>query len=184
MTSRPFFHLALILCGCVAHAAAWAQPVDAGGGDSTLNPLRALSKSQLRAFIEQPLFDPTRRLPPPVAMAPKPMPMTAPAAPPAPPPDVRLVGFIYSDASVAILRLQDSGPTLQVRTGDHIEDWKAIVLPGNALRIVNGDREVTFKLFKSHGASNLMPDGSIPESGYSLQQTMTHRNERLKNRQY
>lgn len=168
----------------VSSQAASAQPAETEAGEAALNPLRALSKSQLKAFIEQPLFDPTRRLPPP--MAPPPAPMQAPiaVAPPAPPPDIHLVGFIYSDNSVAILRLSDGGETLRIHTGENVADWKATVLPDNALRVSKGDREVIFKLFKTHGVSNLMPDGSIPESGYGLEHTMTRRNERLKNRQY
>lgn len=159
-------------------------PAEGEAGEAALNPLRALSKSQLKAFIEQPLFDPTRRLPPPMAPPPAPVQMPVAAAPPAPPPDIHLVGFIYSDNSVAILRLSEGGETLRVHSGENVAEWKATVLPDNALRLAKGDREVVFKLFKTHGTSNLMPDGSIPGSGYGLEHTMMRRNERLKNRQY
>lgn len=184
MINRSLLPLALAVgVMCCSPGAARAQGY-AGAPKAPLNPLRALSKAQLKAFIEQPLFDPSRRLPPPPPPAPLPVEMPPPVAPPPPPPDVRLVGFIYSKEGVAIYRLQDGGPTLQVRSGDSIGDWKATVLPGNTLRIVNGTREMVFTLFKYHGPSNLMPDGSIPETGYSLEQTMTRRSERLKNRRY
>lgn len=136
-----------ILLGSTFCAVAWA---DAGPAPASPNPLRALDKASLSAFVEQPLFDPARRLPPPVPfVAPLPQQVTAPTVEP---PALRLLGVIHGARDVAIIHRADSAKAEMLTTGDSVGPWRVTVLPVG-VRLTDGDRAYDYALFAKGGAA-------------------------------
>jgi hypothetical protein len=129
---------------------AMATRVLAADGSSP-NPLRSLDKTRLKAFVEAPLFDPTRRLPPPVAV------LAAPPPPPVvttedPPPNLHLLGVIQGAHDIAIVRRGDDPKTETLSSGDHVGPWEVTVLPTVGIRLTSGTRAFDYALFTKAGA--------------------------------
>lgn len=117
-------------------------PGDAG--QESLNPMATVPRASLDAFVEEPLFDPTRRLPPPV-VAPPYVPPPVVQAPPEPPPALHLLGVVGGADAIAVVRTPD-GKTAYLRSGDRLGAWTVRVLP-MGLRIRSGDRLFDYGLF-------------------------------------
>lgn len=117
---------------------------------SPVNPMQAVEKAKLRAFAQQPLFNPARALP---AIAPA---FYAPpmAAPPPQPPNLQLVGVIAGINAMAIIR--DGGTTTMLHAGDHVGAWTVTILP-TGLRLADGDRVFDYTLFNKGGSSTPSP---------------------------
>lgn len=131
----------------------WTGSCLAAGRPSapSLNPMATYPKAELKSFVDAPLFDPARRLPPPTVVA-------APL-PPAPvlavqPPALELVGVIQGERAEAII--QDGGRTHVVRTGDHLGDWFVEVLP-TTLRLHSGLRAFDYDMFREGGQAGPVP---------------------------
>ena len=109
------------------------------------NPLASLDQATLKAFVEQPLFEPSRRQPvvtPPYVYAP-PVPTFIEQ-----PPSLRLLGLIESTGSVfAVVYRNDKGKTETLRPGDRIGSWVVQITAAN-LRVVSGDRAFDYSLFR------------------------------------
>ncbi len=110
------------------------------------NPLATLDEATLKAFVEQPLFELSRR--PPLVAPPR-----VYVAPPAPtiieqPPSLRLLGVIESTRSVfAVVYRNDKGKTETLRPGDHIGSWVVQITAAN-LRLISGERAFEYSLFR------------------------------------
>ena len=107
------------------------------------NPLAALAPATLKAFVEQPLFEPSRR-PPAVAQP------YVYVAPPAPvvveqPPSLRLIGLVESAHSFVAV-VHHNGKTETLHSGDRIGSWKVQVMTAN-LRVISGDLAFDYRLF-------------------------------------
>jgi hypothetical protein len=132
--------------------------------DTSLNPLATtLEKAKLRSFLEAPLFDPSRRLPPVEA------PIVAPPPPPPivrvePPPRVHLLGVIQGKPTVAFVKLGDDARTMTLQGGDHLSDWAVTILPAS-IRLRNGSRAFDYALFSKGG----MAAGPVPVDERTLQ---------------
>lgn len=129
---------ALLLC-----AVASAQAQDAS---RSLNPLATMDKATLKGFVDQPLFEPTRRRPAVAA----PLVYVAPPPPAVveQPPSMRLLGLVEGEhATAAIVRRNDTGKTETLRPGDRIGSWIVLIMPA-ALRIMSGDRAYDYALFR------------------------------------
>ena len=108
------------------------------------NPLATLDEATLKAFVEKPLFEHSRR------------PLVAPphvfVALPAPtfieqPPSLRLLGLIESTRLIfAVVYRNDKGKTETLHPGDRIGSWVVQITAGN-LRVINGDRTFEYRLF-------------------------------------
>ena len=110
------------------------------------NPLASLDQATLKAFVEQPLFELSRR-----------QPVVAPpyvyVAPPVPtfieqPPSLRLLGLVESTRSIfAVVYRIDKGKTETLRPGDRIGSWVVQITAAN-LRVISGDRAFEYRLFR------------------------------------
>lgn len=139
---RPALGLALLVVFAARSVAA------SGEGPPSLNPMAAFPKAELKAFVNAPLFDPTRRLPPPApAMPVLPPPVVATVEQP---PAVELVGVIQGAQPEAIV--QDGGRTTVLHTGDRLGNWFAEVLP-TVLRLHSGLRAYDYAMFQVNGHS-------------------------------
>lgn len=137
MPSRLLPIVALLSC---IFAAAAQEP------SRSLNPLAALGKATLKDFVEQPLFEPSRRQPvvsiPYVSVAPP-----APAIE-EPPPSLRLLGLVEGAKSfAAVVHRNDTGKTETLRPGDRIGSWTVQIMPA-ALRVTSGSRSYDYALFR------------------------------------
>ena len=121
-------------------------PARAAEPEAPLNPLHSLDKSDLKAFVEQPLFDPARRLPAIFAPVGIPMPTNAIE----PPPNVRLLGLVHGATDVALVRGLDN-KTSMVSTGDLLGGWTVAVMPPNGLRLTKGHRAYEYTIFAAMG---------------------------------
>lgn len=113
---------------------------------SSPNPLAALDRETLKAFVEQPLLEPSRR---PPTVAPPPV-YVAPSTPAliAQPPSLRLLGLVESNRSIfAVVYRNDTGKTETLRPGDHIGNWVVQITAAN-LRVISGDRAFEYRLFR------------------------------------
>jgi hypothetical protein len=142
-------------------SAGFAAPVvaqnGAGASPDPLNPLAALAKTKLDAFTDKPLFDASRRLPPPIPIA-APLVMEPRRASIEPPPAVQVVGIIQGKNDVVLVRRDRQPKILMVTEGDRIDDWVVTILPTLGLRLRKGDRTVDFALVGS---------GNLPASAVS-----------------
>lgn len=98
------------------------RPAPGGGGRSAReigNPLATLNKAALTDMVERPLFNSSRRRPPPVQIPP-----AAVAAKPAPP-SYSLLGVVRDgERAVALLRKISDGASLRVSVGDTVGGWR------------------------------------------------------------
>ena len=121
------------------------------------NPLWTIPLSQLAATRDRPIFSPSRRPPPPVAVAPIYVPPTAPRVAKAEPerPPLILVGTIAGENdAIAVFVLQGTGTTVRLHTNDSHEGW--------VLRSVQG-REATLQKGGASTVMALAPPGGSPE---------------------
>lgn len=158
---------------------------DGGTGRAWLNPMNSVDKTRLNHFVEEPLFDPARKLQPVVAPVVYEPPPPAPPPPPTPP-NLHLLGVIQGVRDVAIVR-QDEAKTLLLHSGDVIDGWKVEVLP-TGLRLHEGTRAFDFALFKAGSGASAGPVAADPE-GFIVQTpplspAMTARDARLHKRQF
>lgn len=134
--------------------AARIQPV-AKPSEPSANPLWAIPLSKLTTTRERPLFLPSRRAPT-LAIAPAPVAILAPAAPPPAEPErpsLTLVGAIASETEgFAVFLDQATNTIIRLRTGQDHQGW--------VLRAVKG-REATLE--KASTSATLM----LPEPGGS-----------------
>jgi general secretion pathway protein N len=124
---------------------------------STGNPLWTIPLSQLAATRDRPIFSPSRRPPPPVAVAPIYVAPTAPRVAKAEPerPPLTLVGTIAGENdAIAVFVLQGTGTTVRLHTNDSHEGW--------VLRSVQG-REATLQKGDASSVLALAPPGGSPE---------------------
>lgn len=167
----------VLLAGSLAHA---GQNPNGDAVHASINPLRALDKASFKSFVERPLFDPARRLPPPfAAMVSQPA-----AAPPEPPPNVHLLGVIQGKIDLAIVGQDGNTKTQMLSSGDHIGDWQVTVLPSVGLRLRNAERVVDYGLFDKGNAMSQPIASGIEAISPPPPPTMAARNARLQRRTY
>ena len=114
-----------------------------------LNPLSAIKPSELSAFLEQPLFIPSRQAPPSVTD------LLHSAEPIEPklkvdeePPKIRLVGIMQaSGARTALLQRLNARTVSRVRLGDEFDGWLVTSVEAAGLRLKRGEREQEYRLF-------------------------------------
>jgi hypothetical protein len=88
-------------------------------------------RDTLRAFVERPLFEKTRRS---AVKAYVPKENAVEIA------DVTLIGIvIQSDERIAILRVQSGARPVQVRMGDAVGDWRIVDITQNSVLLRNND---------------------------------------------
>ena len=88
-------------------------------------------RDSLRAFVERPLFERTRRAAG-EAYAPKENGVEIA--------DVTLVGIVItSDDRIAILRAQSGARPVRVRTGDAVGDWRVVDITQNSVLLRNNE---------------------------------------------
>ena len=145
--SRHRVYLAIAL----TTVAPTARAADPAAPQASLNPLRALDKQDLKAFVEAPLFDPARRLP--AVFAPDVVPIAIPIDTVEPPPNVHLLGIVHGAKDVALVRGADN-KTLMLSSGDLVGGWDVAVLPPNNIRLSKGRRAFDYAIFASNGASS------------------------------
>ena len=149
---------ALDLCGVCGIATA-QQP-------DSLNPMRELDRAALANFVELPLFDPARRLPPPPP--PAPVVVNVPAPPPAEqPPTLQLVGIIRGKRDLAIVHQNGAEKTVILRNGELLDGWTIVV---NALGVTlkNGDRSIGYAIFAPSAGGTPPP----PPAPVAVDQTL------------
>jgi hypothetical protein len=112
-----------------------------------INPVRSIDQVQLKGFLERPLFDPSRQLPPVLAPVPIRAVESVVAAPPQPPPVLHVTGIIEGKDTIAVVHRDNDSKTIMLSNGDRISDWSVMVLPSLGLQLRNGDRVVTYTLF-------------------------------------
>jgi len=123
----------------------------------TGNPLWTLPLSQLAVTRDRPIFSPSRRPPPPVAVAPVYVPAPAPRIAKAEPdrPPLILVGTSAGESdAIAVFVLQGTGTTIRLHPNDSHEGW--------VLRSVQG-REATLEKGGASAVMALAPPGGVPE---------------------
>jgi hypothetical protein len=165
------FHLSLsFVMMLVPHAFAEDMPPGSAPSPSAnsglpLNPLRQIAEDHLKAFVEAPLFDPTRRLPPPAVIVapPPPLPVVVQEEPP---PNLHLLGVLQGDHDIAIVRNGDDPKTSTVSSGDHIGAWTVTILATAGVRLSNGSKVVEYALFAKPGDS-AGSGAAAPETAFS-----------------
>ncbi len=87
------------------------------------NPLATFDKATLKDWVERPLFAPSRRRPPAVAVAEHPLVRQATAKSPVPIYD--LLGIVRDgERAIALLRKKSDGTSFRVEVGDMIGGWR------------------------------------------------------------
>lgn len=101
------------------------------------NPLAALDKAALRDTVERPLFNPSRRRPPPLPTPPVP---AAPVIVRPAPPSYDLLGVVTDGArAVALLRKVGDDASVRVEVGDMISGWRVAKVDARAVRLERDD---------------------------------------------
>jgi general secretion pathway protein N len=99
----------------------------------------------LKATRDRPLFAPTRRPPPPVAVPQSP---TAASQPVSNLPNVELTGIVMGeDVRIAVLRDKSTNELQRLRRGDKIADWVLRELEPRSVVLERGGTSVTLRLF-------------------------------------
>lgn len=134
------------LGAATAGEASAEEPAAAASG--RLNPLSTLDRAELKAFLDKPLFAPSRQAPR-IAPAEPPPPVVASAAPPPEePPNIRLTGIVEGSATpMAILERLNAKTTSTVRLGDLVDGWLVASIDAMGIKLTNGDREQEYRLF-------------------------------------
>jgi general secretion pathway protein N len=101
--------------------------------------------AHLEATRLRPLFSPTRRPPPVVAVVAAPAPL-APAAVPAPPPAVQLTGVIIGDKRMAIVRRAADPRPINIEVGSTIDGWTVSAISSREIELRQERRVVTIAL--------------------------------------
>ncbi len=141
-----------------------AGPLAAQELARSLNPLAALDQASIKAFVEQPLFEPSRR--PPVVAPPYVYVTSSVPTVVEKPPSLRLLGLVESTRSIfAIVYSNDTGKTETLRPGDRIGSWVTQITAAN-LRVISGNRAFDYTLFRggpSQGpvAVQMLPTGFV-----------------------
>jgi hypothetical protein len=101
-----------------------SEPAEAVSAEPKLrNPLASLDKAELKDWVERPLFAPSRRRPPAVAVADRQPPRQVAAR--QPPPSYDLLGIVRDgDRAIALLRKKGDGTSFRVEVGDMIGGWR------------------------------------------------------------
>jgi general secretion pathway protein N len=124
--------------------------------EPSANPLWAIPLSKLTATRERPLFLPSRRAPA-LAIAPAPVAVLAPSAPPPAEPErpsLTLVGAIASETEgFAVFLDQATNTVIRLRTGQDHQGW--------VLRAVKG-REATLEKASTSATLMLPEPGAVP----------------------
>jgi general secretion pathway protein N len=146
---RPLWAVALLGLGLQSVALAADQ---APGNSTPANPLAAHPLEDFSETRDRPLFSPSRQPPAPkLASVPQ-------AAPPAPPPNVVLLGVI-TDADGARVMVRGGDKTIRVRLGEDIEGWKVTQIESRRVVLSHDDRTASFVLFShSKGKSTVKPE--------------------------
>ena len=145
IASRPLLLAAMILStiGQLAAQEAFRSP----------NPLATLDEATLKAFVEKPLFEQSRKPPlvaPPRIFVATPVPTIIEQ-----PPSLRLLGVIEGTRSIfAVVYRNDKGKTEPLHPGDRIGSWVVQITAGN-LRVISGDQTFEYRLFG--GSSSQAP---------------------------
>ncbi|MBY0558233.1 hypothetical protein [Hyphomicrobium sp.] len=93
------------------------------------NPLASFDKASLENWVDRPLFAPSRKRPPPQAVA---------AAGPKlqPPPDYRLLGVVLNPhRTIALLRREGTTVDVRVEVGDMIGGWRVASVEREAVTL-------------------------------------------------
>ena len=139
MTRRP------LVCATFAAVLLAASAGRAAAQDTvSLNPLTTLDKAALTGFVERPLFDPERRLPPPAPVLAEAPP---PPAPVEPAPSLQLLGIVHGLHDMAIVHRDGGQQTIVLHTGDKLGSWTVTVRPPVGVSLSSGDRTVDFAIF-------------------------------------
>lgn len=114
-----------------------SEPVTSSG-----NPLAATELSKLAAWIERPLFAPSRRPPPPPvkSVARRPAAALPAPAPKPPPPRYELIGVVSDGSrSIGLLRLEGKSASIMVEIGDSIGGWRVAEIGVRSVLLVRDD---------------------------------------------
>ena len=126
----------LALIAVLASAGAYAEETRQDTKAAPLNPLAALKPSSFQAFVERPLFSPSRRMPraPDVEDA-------APVEAAAPSVDLKLLGVTTSpDGSVALISAGGDTASQSLKQGESLEGWTITAInPSNVTLAKNGE---------------------------------------------
>lgn len=142
------------LAGLVLAAALALRGGAAAQDSAPLNPMSGVEKGALSSFVELPLFEPARRLPPP----PRPAQavVEAPIPPLEPPPSLQLVGIVHGTSDMAIVHQNGTEKAAILRTGESLGSWTVVVHPlGVTLR--NGGKSVNYSIFVKTGVTAPSP---------------------------
>ncbi|UOM34670.1 hypothetical protein [Acuticoccus sp. I52.16.1] len=128
----------------LALALALAEAGPALGEPAPAHPLAGLTRENVAAARERPLFAPTRR--PPAA---KPRRVTLPASPVLTQPELQLIGVVeMGGRSIAIVSALDTEETLTLHTGAHVGPWSVEAITPGGVTLREGDRRVVLELFE------------------------------------
>ncbi len=151
-------HVKMALGAFLLQALCWSGPALAQGlslsspipnSPGIANPLAGIATSKMSAFLDRPLFSPSRR---------PPQPTTSVNAGPPPPPVIstptadhlRLVGTLTSDAGgQAIIQSKAGGTLVSVTEGELVDAWRVIEIQPSLVRLTNGSNEVVLEMFKA-----------------------------------
>jgi hypothetical protein len=112
-----------------------------------LNPLSAISASDLKAFAERPLFEPSRRWIEPAKPATK---VTEPAEDPAP--DLVLLG-ITSGPDGTLARIASRTVRYSLREGENVGGWTLKNIEASSAVVEKGGETKTLRIFNQDDAS-------------------------------
>ncbi|MDA4848841.1 hypothetical protein [Hoeflea poritis] len=133
-----------------------------GTGKTPGENVTELSKMELSATTERPLFSRSRRkfVPPPPPKPAKPIQTAAikkPSAPPRatalaiPPPDFTLIGVSISKEASSALLTSSGGENKWVVEGDSINSWTVADIDNDSVGLENGGRSVRLHLYEIGG---------------------------------
>jgi hypothetical protein len=122
------------------HSAPAAEPWAEG------NPLWSIPISQLSATRDRPLFTPSRRPPPPIVTAVRPLPAAVPSAPPVPPPFTLVGTIIGEDNRIGIFFNETLKTTTRIRQGEGDLGWVVRSIDPRSAVLEGDGRMVTLLL--------------------------------------
>jgi general secretion pathway protein N len=127
---------------------------DANAGPASIESFQMRPLDSFPAFLDRPLFSPSRRPAEIVLAVPETEPVTV-----APAPSIELTGLIITaQDSVGIIRLPGAGGVRRVVVGDTVEGWLVEEIAPGRLLLRRGDQRTTVSAAK-------MGDASVEESG-------------------